>query len=194
MLAVAVARAADAGDAARFAAADAVRLPFGDSHFDGAVSTQVLEYVGDVAAALRELHRVLRPGGRLVLLDTDWRSCVWECEDEDRHARVLRAWDDHVAHPRLPPRLPELLQHAGFGDVDAEVVPILNLEPDEDSYSIGMLDTIVAFVRRHGVTDEEAEAWRADVLADPYLFSLCRYQFTCRRVPADPVTGRRRSP
>ena len=42
------------------------RLPFGDDHFDAVVSTGVLGYVDDLEVALRELTRVLRPGGRLV--------------------------------------------------------------------------------------------------------------------------------
>src|SRR5215211_7876195 len=50
------------GKCLRFLKADAARLPFADSMFDVAVSTQVYEYVADVAAALAEVSRVLRPG------------------------------------------------------------------------------------------------------------------------------------
>lgn len=46
---------------------DAVRLPAADGAFDAAVSTQVYEYVADMPAALAELHRVLKPGGRIVI-------------------------------------------------------------------------------------------------------------------------------
>ena len=46
--------------------ADATALPVSDAVFDAALSVQVLEYVADVDAALAELQRVLRPGGRLV--------------------------------------------------------------------------------------------------------------------------------
>src|SRR3981081_2280046 len=53
---------------------DAVVLPFPDGSFDAAVSTQVYEYVADMPRALAELRRVLRPGGRAVVLDTDWDS------------------------------------------------------------------------------------------------------------------------
>jgi arsenite methyltransferase len=56
---------------------DALALPFPDEHFGVAVCTQVYEYVEDIAAALTEARRVLRAGGRLLVLDTDWDSIVW---------------------------------------------------------------------------------------------------------------------
>jgi 2-polyprenyl-3-methyl-5-hydroxy-6-metoxy-1,4-benzoquinol methylase len=49
------------------------RLPLGDSEFDLVVSIQVLEHLLDPAAGVRELGRVLRPGGTL-LLSTDNRA------------------------------------------------------------------------------------------------------------------------
>jgi ubiquinone/menaquinone biosynthesis C-methylase UbiE len=49
--------------------APAERLPFPDASFDCAVSTLVLCTVSDLGAALGELRRVLRPGGRLLFLE-----------------------------------------------------------------------------------------------------------------------------
>jgi len=46
---------------------DATRLPFVDAAFDAAVSTEAFHWFPDQDAALRELRRVLRPGGRLLL-------------------------------------------------------------------------------------------------------------------------------
>jgi SAM-dependent methyltransferase len=47
--------------------ADACDLPFEDESFDLAVCVHVLEHIPDDRQALREMHRVLRPGGRAVL-------------------------------------------------------------------------------------------------------------------------------
>jgi ubiquinone/menaquinone biosynthesis C-methylase UbiE len=49
--------------------APAEDLPFNDASFDVVVSTLVLCTVDDVPRALRELHRVLRPGGRLLFIE-----------------------------------------------------------------------------------------------------------------------------
>jgi ubiquinone/menaquinone biosynthesis C-methylase UbiE len=56
--------------------ADARKLPYPDASFDAAVSTQVYEYVAHILAALAELHRVLRAGGRAVILDSDYGSLL----------------------------------------------------------------------------------------------------------------------
>jgi SAM-dependent methyltransferase len=62
---LAVARARHAGEVVPGSLADP--LPFADGAFDLALALDVLEHVADDAAALRELHRVLAPGGRLLV-------------------------------------------------------------------------------------------------------------------------------
>jgi demethylmenaquinone methyltransferase / 2-methoxy-6-polyprenyl-1,4-benzoquinol methylase len=52
-----------------FVAADALRLPFADAAFDAVTISFGLRPVEDPAAALRELHRVTRPGGTLVICE-----------------------------------------------------------------------------------------------------------------------------
>jgi arsenite methyltransferase len=162
---------------------DASHLSFPDASFDVAVSTQVYEYVEDMPAALAEARRALAPGGRLAILDTDWDSIVWRSEDEPLMARVLAAWDEHLAHPHLPRRLPQLLGEAGFGLESCTVVPVLNIGYDEATYSAGAIGLIADFVAgRRGITDAESEAWAQGLRAmgERYFFGLSRYLFLAR--------------
>lgn len=52
-----------------FVGADALRLPFADGSFDAVTMSFGLRNVSDTVAALREFHRVTRPGGRLVVCE-----------------------------------------------------------------------------------------------------------------------------
>jgi arsenite methyltransferase len=183
MLAIAAARlgSADAAEL-RFERADACALPYADASFDAVVSTQVYEYVQDIAVALGELARVLRPGGRALVLDTDWDSIVWHSRDPSRMRRVLDAWDEHLADPHLPRRLIGLLDDAGLTVDLCQVVPIINVRSNHDSYSSGMSELIADFVPgRQGLTEADAAAWRDDLedlsRSGDYFLSLNRYLF-----------------
>ena len=166
--------------------ADATQLPYPDAYFDLAVSTQVYEYVPDVPSALSELRRVLRPGGRAAIIDTDWHSILWHSSDPVRMARILKAWDEHLAHPVLPRTLGPLLRDAGFSLRDCKVIPYLDVTYKPENYSFYMTKTIRGFVRgRHGITREEADAWSKDLqeLANSgaYFFCLNRFLFLAEK-------------
>jgi arsenite methyltransferase len=181
MLAISAQRERAAGSApVEFRAGDAVALPYPDAGFDAAVSTQVYEYVEDMATALAEARRVLRPGGRLLVLDTDWDSVVWRSSDRERTRRVLAAWDEHLVDPHLPARLTGLLQEAGFTVRLRTTIPILNAGFDSDTYSAGLIGFVSSFVPgRQGIAEDEARAWADDLVAqgNDYFFSINRYVF-----------------
>jgi arsenite methyltransferase len=161
-------------------------IPYGDGVFDAAVSVQVYEYVQDIERALAELFRVLRPGGRAVIFDTDWDSLVWHTADRRRMRRVLELWDDHVADPRLPERLGVLLRDAGFREESVTTLTFLNRDCNERTYSYWLIGFIEAFLTGHPDADRaEKDAWseelRARARAGRYFFSLGRYAFTVIR-------------
>ena len=65
----------------------AERLPFGDEQFDVVLSCNVFHYIRQPAAALREMSRVLSPGGRLVI--TDWCDDYLACRACDLCLRLF---------------------------------------------------------------------------------------------------------
>jgi len=167
---------------AEFRTADATQLSYPDDSFDAVVSTQVYEYLSDIPAALRELHRVLRPGGRAAILDTDYGSLVIHTEDTARMARVLSAWDEHFVHASLPRTLSRQLRGAGFSIRSRMAIPMFNPEFEDHTYGKGLLAMMASFVAgRNGVTKSEADAWFAEFetlnKAGAFFFSLNRYLF-----------------
>lgn len=85
MLAAARERANTSGAVAAFIEGDASSLPFDDSSFDVVVAVTVLCFVADAERAAREMARVLRPGGRLVLGELG-RISLWAAK------RRLSGW------------------------------------------------------------------------------------------------------
>jgi ubiquinone/menaquinone biosynthesis C-methylase UbiE len=188
MLSLGQRRCSDLGGAGRvsFVKADATALPFAPASLDVAVSTQVYEYVADLSSALAELYRVLRPGGRALILDTDWDSLVWHATDPDLMRRMLAAWTQRFADPYLPRTLASQLQTAGFRVDHLEVLVLLNPEYDPDTYSVANGEIMADFaVARGNLTRDQADAWLADLHQlgrdGRYFFSLNRYLFLAHR-------------
>jgi SAM-dependent methyltransferase len=72
--------------------APAEALPFEDESFDAVVSTMVLCTVGDAQAAVREVRRVLRPGGTLLFIEHVRADSPQLARWQDRLARPWRAF------------------------------------------------------------------------------------------------------
>jgi arsenite methyltransferase len=169
-----------------FREADATSLPVEDESFDAALCVQVLEYVEDVEAALAEMYRALRPGGRVVVWDVDWSTVSWHSADPSRMERVLSAWDEHLAHPSLPRTLAAQLPSVGFDEVEMEGHGFATADLDPDTYGASIVQVIGPFVGgRAGVTEQEAAAWAAEQreLGDrgEFFFACLQFCFSARR-------------
>ncbi|HEX8120442.1 MAG TPA: methyltransferase domain-containing protein [Solirubrobacteraceae bacterium] len=185
MLGLAAKRCAHLSNAS-FAEGGATALPVADESFDAAVGVQVLEYVDDVPAALAELRRALRPGGRVVVWDVDWSTVSMSAVDRDRHERVLRAWDRHLVHPALPRRLAHLMREAGFDDVQVEGHAFTTAKLEFDAYGGSLVGVIAHYLSSlDDFPEADRQAWVSEqgALGDrgEFYFACVQVCFTARR-------------
>jgi SAM-dependent methyltransferase len=103
---------AAAGPQVGFLRADAQRLPFRDETFDVAVSIAVLQLIPDPAAALSEIARVLKPGGRLAVMVPTLRPPV----------DLWRALPTGGAHVFGEDEVGDILESRGFTSVRVKSV------------------------------------------------------------------------
>lgn len=104
-----------------FEPADVMELPYADQSFDVVHAHQVLQHLPEPVSALREMRRVLRPGGVLAVRDADYGAMAWYPQ-----VPALSAWQElyhQVARsgggePDAGRRLLHWVQQAGFTDVE----------------------------------------------------------------------------
>ena len=152
-------------DNVEFRLGDAHALPLEDDSFDGSCSNRTFQYLSDPARAVREMVRVTRPGGRIVVADTDWETAVVDAPDVELTARINRAWCDTRASGRVGHQLYGLLLQAGLVDVVA--VPQTQVLTD---LAVPGVSTIIEGLASQAVgagaaTDEEASRWVASIHA-----------------------------
>jgi len=179
-------RRCEGHDNVSFREGTANALPVEDGECDAALSVQVMEYVADVPGALAQIHRALRPGGRVLIWDVDWGTAWWHTEDPDRMRRFLAAWDEHLVHPSLPRRTGAHLRTAGFVDVAVQGHSFATVDYDAESFAVMMLGMAADFVPgRGGVTGDEVAAWKAEQrsLAErgEFFFEATQFCFTARK-------------
>jgi ubiquinone/menaquinone biosynthesis C-methylase UbiE len=166
-----------------FVLGDAQHLPFEDATFDAIVAAQLFCFLGEVDRALTEAFRVLKPAGRIVILDTDWDTLVWRAKNPELMERMLAAYKAVYGDAYLPRSLRQRLVQTGFSSIEIDSFVVLNTDFGDDTYAkqtagfaISIMDESPEF------SVEEQGNWLEDQeLLDQnggFFFSLNRYILT----------------
>ena len=104
-----------------FHVGDATALPLDDGSVTGYRADKVLHNLREPRLALAEARRVLRGGGRAVLVGQDWDTLVIDSVDPAATRAAVHARADAVPSPRVARQQRNLLLDNGFTDVVVEV-------------------------------------------------------------------------
>lgn len=183
-----VARTAEAVPGVHVLRAALPHLPFRDGAFDAAVGAFVVNHVADPPAALRELRRVVRPGGRVVLSfwDTDERNRALGVFSE----AIARVGADHPgglfgASPlrATPDAFAALLRDAGLRDVRVDHIAWTHHVPGDQWWR----DVLGGTVRTASLIEAQDDAATARIRA-AYDRAVAAYLISDHRV-ALPATA-----
>jgi SAM-dependent methyltransferase len=108
---------------------DATGLGLDDGSVDGVRCERVFQHLADPAAAMAELVRVTRPGGRIVVIDTDWGMHAIHGGDPAVTERMLSAWAAMMPSARVGGRLPALFADEGMPDPVIVAETFVRTEP-----------------------------------------------------------------
>jgi arsenite methyltransferase len=162
---------------------DATALGFPDDTFDFVVVGQVYSFVPNVARAIEEAVRVLRKGGRLLVLESDWDMCIWKSRDPIFTRRMISARaETQFAHAYLPRDLHKLFHAAGLTVGDVQTFSIVETRYDPNSFGASVIGTTRDQALKHGLPAPDVAAWEQDLRSrtteGEWFFCLNRFIFT----------------
>lgn len=102
------------GARAAFIRADARALPFRKGSFARCRIERTLQHIVDPKSAIREMARVLAPGGLLLSYDNDWRTFSVEGGDAGTAGIIAGLWADSFTNPTIGARLEDYFREAGL--------------------------------------------------------------------------------
>ena len=140
-----------------FRVGDAHALPFEDETFDACRADRVFHHLVDPQKALAEMARVTRPGGRVVVSDTDYDSLVVEAPDIGLTRRILAHHADRMESGRIGRRLPGLFLDAGLGPIT--VTPYAAVATEYDEHVLKLRDKAERAAAAGAIAAAAAVGW-----------------------------------
>jgi ubiquinone/menaquinone biosynthesis C-methylase UbiE len=143
--AVEYARSKDDDTGVEYRVADVTALPFDDAVFDAVRCERVLQHLADPDAGVAELVRVTRAGGRVCLIDTDWRSLASDGLPDDLVEAVTQTLLRRAVlhHSTMGRTLRRRLVRHGLTEVSAQPVTICFTDPDRAAAILPIFSPLV---------------------------------------------------
>ncbi|MGD9543925.1 MAG: methyltransferase domain-containing protein [Methylocystis sp.] len=146
---------------ARFIGGDSRHLPFADGQFDGVRIDRSLQHISAPLQALREMVRVTRKGGRIVVAEPDWGTFFVYNGNLAAGAKIAGLWEQSFANPYIGREIGALLQACGVESLrcSAHALAVSSLEAANVIFDLTRVTENC--VEANVLALDEAEDWRA---------------------------------
>lgn len=141
-------------------AADHLDAPAG--HFDAVRADRVLTHVPDIAAALREMGRVVKPGGRIVVSEPDMPGCWLSSDHPEISAKIFQTIAASCAKPYAARDLYHAFLDAGFENVELRLHSAAISDPGTADNILNFQATLKNMLEIGSIKPEEAALWSAE--------------------------------
>jgi ubiquinone/menaquinone biosynthesis C-methylase UbiE len=171
-----LARQADQVDSIHWCTGKAEALPFQEASFTGALAARLFLHVAHPEAVLRDLKRVLCPGGKLVAIDWDFETVAVDHSNRELTRRILHWRCDHYGGNNWSGRqLYRQVAEAGFHHV--ELFPVVSVaRAEQDSLTLSLFRAAQVALDGGEINSSEHDGWvgelRSAMAAGSYFASI----------------------
>jgi ubiquinone/menaquinone biosynthesis C-methylase UbiE len=160
MIAEARFRAKRAGAPVEFLVGDAHALKFTDNEFDHATAVAVWQHLEDPEKALSEAIRVIKPGGRVTIIEADWDTQVVDSPDCEITRKIVHFYADSIRNGTIARHLPALMQAQGLRNISVSPGTAVAKSPRE---AMWLWESAERAASAGVIAEEEAQSWLADL-------------------------------
>jgi ubiquinone/menaquinone biosynthesis C-methylase UbiE len=148
----------------QFELGEVEHLPWKSNHFDACRADRLLQHLLDPDEALNEMVRVLRPGGRIVVVDRDWGMVALDSADPVTTQAVLDRACAGIRNGWIGRKLYRLFRKGGLSEIHVETYSI-NLTSFEKANALLDLQIVTDHAVSGGhIAQQAANAWVEDLL------------------------------
>lgn len=142
-----------------FRTGDSQRLELPDASFDSAVAHTLVSHVPEPIAVLRELARIVKPGGSIAIFDGDYASLTFGTDDPVKgKADDETIIDAIVTNPRVMRQMPQLLREAGL-ELTASFAYVVADIGKADFWAPAIQSFLRLLPKAGAMAESDAQAW-----------------------------------